>query len=94
MQTRVMMKLTVQAEASCGSEQDLLISEYTPRRVFPFSEEGPGGVIFCPVGKLVRLNLFDKWGPLLIGGLNFCDGTKKDQTAVTIKLCQTKPKPW
>lgn len=36
----------VQAKILSGSEQDFLISEYPPRRVFPFSEEGPGGVIF------------------------------------------------
>ena len=40
------MAPTVQAITSGKSEQDLSVSEYTPRRVFPFSEEGPGGVIF------------------------------------------------
>ena len=40
------MAPTVQAITSGKSEQDLSVSEYTPRRVFPFSKEGPGGVIF------------------------------------------------
>ena len=47
------MGITVQAKTLGGSEQDLLVSEYTPRRVFPFSKEGPGGVIFCPTRKFV-----------------------------------------
>ncbi len=40
------MAITVQVKILGGSEQGLLVSEYLPRRVFPFDEEGPGGVIF------------------------------------------------
>ena len=47
----------VQAKTSGGSEQNLSVSEYTPRRVFPFSEEGPGGVIFCPMRKFALISL-------------------------------------
>ena len=51
MKMRVIMPTIVQSEALGGSEQDLLVFEYTPRRVFPFRKEGPGGVIFCPMRK-------------------------------------------
>ena len=40
------MPSIVQAKILGGSEQDFLVSEYPPRRVFPFNEEGPDGVIF------------------------------------------------
>ena len=51
MKMRVILPTIVQSEALGGSEQDLLVFEYTPRRVFPFRKEGPGGVIFCPMRK-------------------------------------------
>ena len=51
---RVVMPTIVQSEALGGSEQDLLVSEYTPRRVFPFSKEGPAG-LFLP-DEEVRIN--------------------------------------
>lgn len=47
------MAIIVQARILGGSEQDFLVSEYPPRRVFPLSEEGPGGVIFYPMRKFV-----------------------------------------
>jgi len=47
------MAIIVQAKTLGGSEQDFLVSEYPPRRVFPLSEEGPGGVIFYPMRKFV-----------------------------------------
>ena len=57
MKMRVITAPIVQAKTSGKSEQDLLVSEYTPRRVFPFSKEGPGGVIFCPMRKFALMNL-------------------------------------
>ena len=47
------MATIVQAKILGGSEQDFLISEYPPRRVFPLIEERPGGVIFYPMRKFV-----------------------------------------
>ena len=47
------MEFRVQTKGLGESEQGLLVSGYTPRRVFPFSEEGPGGVIFCLMRKFV-----------------------------------------
>ncbi len=51
---RITMEREVEARTSGEPEQGLSVSEYTPRRVFPFRKEGPGGVVFPD--EEVRMN--------------------------------------
>jgi len=47
----------VQAKTSGGSEQDLLVSEYTPVACFLLARKGPAGLFFCPMRKFALMNL-------------------------------------
>ena len=70
------MEREVEARTSGEPEQGLSVSEYTPRRVFSFRKERPGGVVF-PDEEVSMNEPSNKRGSFFIDGQHLFRGVKR-----------------